>query len=105
VVELDAVRAFEVRRGLRRLLKQLEPHMLLREVGVAAVLDDIVARGDHLAFEDGFHERAPIAHSRRWCNGCPWAGPRRSLRSRARSARRVSRRSTTPCPLCPLLRP
>ena len=55
VVELNAVRTLQVGRGLRGLLQQLDPHMGAGEIVIAAVLDDIVAVGDHPVFQHGLH--------------------------------------------------
>src|SRR5215471_20964535 len=59
VVELDAVRAFQVLCGLRNLLEPLHPYRRRRKIEVAAVFDDVVALGDQLAVQGGFHVGTP----------------------------------------------
>ena len=49
VVELHAVRAFEIARRLGRDLQQVHPHRVARKIDVAADLEGAVAAGDHLA--------------------------------------------------------
>src|SRR5438093_5080975 len=55
VVELDAVRAFEIALRLRRLGEPLHAHGGARKIPVAAVLDDVVALGDHMTVERCLH--------------------------------------------------
>src|SRR5262245_18677097 len=59
VVELDAVRTFQVLRGLWNLDQPLHAHRPGRKIDVAVVLDDIAAFGDDLAVEGCFHGSRP----------------------------------------------
>src|SRR5918999_2075872 len=55
VVELDAVRALEIRLRFGRLLEPVQAHRGARKIVVAAAFDDVVALGDDAAFEGGLH--------------------------------------------------
>ena len=70
VVERNAMRTLKVGGGLVVAHQQLDAHMGAGEVVIAAMLDDIVAVGDHPVFQSGFHGWLT---SRGWCSGCLWA--------------------------------
>src|SRR6266550_8594881 len=55
VVELHAVRTFEIARRLRRLVEPFQAHRGRREILIPAVLDDVIALGDYLTLERCLH--------------------------------------------------
>src|SRR4051794_19551988 len=58
VVELDAVRAGAVRIRLIRLLQPFGAHRRGREILIAVAFDDVVALGDHVAFQARPHVKS-----------------------------------------------
>src|SRR5229473_2732738 len=60
IVELDAVRAFMIGRGLLSLLQPLRAHRGAREISVALALDDVVALGDDMVFQHCLHAGSSV---------------------------------------------
>src|SRR5207248_4109305 len=55
VIELYAMRAFEVRDRARRFFEPLHAHGGAREISIPAVLDNVLAFRDHTIIDDCFH--------------------------------------------------
>src|SRR5215831_12655743 len=60
VIELHAMRTGTVLVGDRCLLEPVRAHVFWRKIEITVVLHDVVALGDELALESGFHGRSPL---------------------------------------------